>query len=75
MFVLISDDVASLTHIVSATHSRRLAHERVGAAAGMLVLFDTPAGHALFTVKKPDKLKKGADLHEYFATAETANKL
>lgn len=41
----------------------------------MLVLFDTPAGHALFTVKKPDKLKKGADLHEYFATAETANKL
>ena len=25
----------------------------------MLVLFDTPAGHALFKVKKPDKLKSG----------------
>ena len=41
----------------------------------MLVLFDTPAGHALFTVKKPDKLKKGADVFEYFCDPAAASKM
>ena len=41
----------------------------------MLVLFDTPAGHALFRVKKPEKLKDADDLHEQFADPEKAGKM
>lgn len=41
----------------------------------MLVLFDTPAGHALFKVKKPDKLKSGGDLFQYFADPDAAAKM
>jgi hypothetical protein len=41
----------------------------------MLVLFDTPAGHALFTVKKPEKLQSKEDLHKLFADPESAGKM
>ena len=41
----------------------------------MLVLFDTPAGHALFRVKKPDKLSSSVDLFEKFADPEKAGKM
>jgi nucleolar protein 58 len=38
----------------------------------MLVLFETPAGYALFKAKKGLKLTD-ADMHDQFATAEAAN--
>lgn len=41
----------------------------------MLVLFDTPAGHALFKVKKPDKISKGGDLFQHFCDPESAAKM
>lgn len=41
----------------------------------MLCLFDTPAGHALFRVKKPEKLSSPDDLHETFANPEKAGKM
>ena len=41
----------------------------------MLVLFDTPAGHALFKLKKPEKLKDAGDLQSSFADVDSANKL
>merc|ERR1719331_2523942 len=41
----------------------------------MLVLFDTPAGHALFRVKKPEQLSKAGDLHEFFSDPEKAGKM
>lgn len=41
----------------------------------MLVLFETPAGLALFKVMKEGKLKKGDDLIKYFETPEKANKI
>ena len=41
----------------------------------MLVLFETPAGHALFRLKKPEKLQKAEDLHSSFADLDSANKM
>ena len=41
----------------------------------MLVLFDTPAGHALFKLLKPKALSKPEDLWENFTTLEGTNKL
>ena len=38
----------------------------------MLVLFETPAGYALFKAKKGLKLTD-ADMHDQFATTEAAN--
>ena len=43
--------------------------------ATMLVLFDTPAGHALFKLKKPDKLKDPDSLHQSFTNVDSAQKL
>ena len=42
---------------------------------GMLVLFDTPAGHALFKLKKPDKLKDPDSLDKSFSDIDGAHKL
>ena len=44
-------------------------------AAQMLVLFDTPAGHALFHLKKPDKLKDADKLVDSFRDVDSAEKL
>lgn len=41
----------------------------------MYVLFETPAGYALFKVLKEDKLKNVNTLHSEFATAEKAKKI
>lgn len=41
----------------------------------MLVLFDTPAGHALFKLKKPEKLQSPEDLYKSFTDPEAAGKL
>lgn len=41
----------------------------------MLVLFDTPAGHALFKLKKPDKLQNAEDLHASFTSVDAAGKM
>jgi len=41
----------------------------------MYVLFETPAGFALFKVLKEDKVKDVSTLHEYFATPEKASKI
>ena len=41
----------------------------------MLVLFDTPAGHALFKVKKPDKIKDADSMAKSFADVDSAQKL
>jgi len=41
----------------------------------MLVLFETAAGHALFSMLEPSKLKKPDTLHEAFATVESTRKL
>ena len=41
----------------------------------MLCLFDTPAGHALFRVKKPEKLSSADDLHDSFSNPEKAGKM
>ena len=46
-----------------------------GARRAMLVLFDTPAGHALFRLKKPDKLKDPDSLDKSFSDVESAHKL
>lgn len=40
----------------------------------MLILFETPAGLALFKVLKGGKIKKGDDLYKYFETPEKAAK-
>jgi nucleolar protein 58 len=40
----------------------------------MLILFETPAGLALFKVLKEGKIKKADDLFEYFETANKAEK-
>jgi len=40
----------------------------------MLVLFETPAGHALFKVLDEGKLKKPEDIYKCFANPELANK-
>lgn len=40
----------------------------------MLILFETPAGLALFRVLKEGKIKKEEDLFEYFKTADKADK-
>ena len=40
----------------------------------MLVLFETPAGYALFKLLDDGKLKNPDDLHKDFASAESANK-
>jgi len=40
----------------------------------MLVLFETPAGLALFKVLKEGKVRKADDLHKYFETEEKASK-
>lgn len=40
----------------------------------MLVLFETPAGLALFKVLKEGKIKKEEDLFKYFETPEKASK-
>lgn len=41
----------------------------------MLVLFDTPAGHALFKVLKPAALEKADSLWEAFTSLESTNKI
>ena len=41
----------------------------------MLVLFETPAGFALFKVNDDSKLKSIDNLHQEFATASKAQKL
>ncbi|KOO23711.1 hypothetical protein Ctob_005066, partial [Chrysochromulina tobinii] len=41
----------------------------------MLVLFDTPAGHALFSLKKPEKLKDPDSLNKSFSDIDSAHKL
>jgi nucleolar protein 58 len=41
----------------------------------MYVLFETPAGFALFKVLKEGKLKDTDNLHKEFATGEKANKV
>jgi nucleolar protein 58 len=41
----------------------------------MLVLFETPAGFALFKVLKDDKLKEVDNIHTYFETPEKASKI
>jgi nucleolar protein 58 len=38
----------------------------------MYVLFETPAGYALFKVLKEDKLKDVDSLHKDFSTADKA---
>jgi len=43
--------------------------------AKMLVLFETPAGHALFKVLDKGKLKSVDDIHKEFETPESANKI
>ena len=40
----------------------------------MLILFETPAGLALFRVLKEGKIKKADDLYEYFKTVDKADK-
>lgn len=56
-------------------HSRLCASLPSPPAAPMLVLFDTPAGHALFRVKKPEKISASTDLHADFANPEAAGKM
>lgn len=41
----------------------------------MYVLFETPAGFALFKVLKEDKLKELDSLHEYFESPAKASKI
>ena len=41
----------------------------------MLVLFETPAGYALFKVLDESKLDKVDDIYKNFETPEKANKL
>jgi nucleolar protein 58 len=41
----------------------------------MYVLFETPAGFALFKVLKEDKLKDVENLHKDFTTVEKAEKI
>jgi hypothetical protein len=41
----------------------------------MLVLFETPAGHALFQLLDAGKLKKPDDLRECFESADKTRKL
>lgn len=41
----------------------------------MLVLFETPAGLALFKVLKEGKVKKADDLFKYFETADKASSI
>jgi len=41
----------------------------------MYVLFETPAGFALFKVLKEDKLKDTENLHKNFETIEKTNKI
>jgi nucleolar protein 58 len=41
----------------------------------MYVLFETPAGFALFKVLKEGKLKDTDNLHKEFTTGEKANKV
>lgn len=38
-------------------------------------MFDTPAGHALFKLKKPEKLQSPDDLYKSFTDPEAAGKL
>ena len=40
----------------------------------MLILFETPAGLALFKVLKEGKLKKADDLYKYFEDESKASK-
>jgi hypothetical protein len=40
----------------------------------MLVLFETPAGYALFKLLDDGKLKNPDDLYQSFASPEAANK-
>lgn len=40
----------------------------------MLVLFETPAGYALFKMMDDGKLENPDDLHKYFETADLANR-
>ena len=40
----------------------------------MLILFETPAGFALFKVLKADKLLEVDDVYEYFKSPEAAAK-
>ena len=41
----------------------------------MLVLFETPAGHALFKVLEKGKLKNVDDIYKEFETPDLANKM
>ena len=41
----------------------------------MYVLFETPAGFALFKVLKEGKLKDVDEIHKYFETPEKASKI
>ncbi len=40
----------------------------------MLILFETPAGFALFKVLNAAKLAKADDVYRFFSSAETAAK-
>lgn len=44
-------------------------------AAIMLVLFETPAGYALFKVLKEKKLKDVKNIYEHFQTSDDASKV
>ncbi len=41
----------------------------------MLVLYETPAGYALFKVLNDGKLEKSEDLYKEFVTAKDARKM
>lgn len=41
----------------------------------MLILYETPAGYALFRCKKEGKLEKVESIQNYFETPEAAKKL
>ncbi len=41
----------------------------------MLVLYETPAGYALFQIKDESKIQEVEDITQHFADADSANKL
>ena len=41
----------------------------------MLVLYETPAGYALFQIKDDSKVTDVEDITQHFADADSANKL
>ncbi len=41
----------------------------------MLVLYETPAGYALFQIKDESKIQEVEDITQHFSDADSANKL